>query len=88
MLDIKEFERLVGKENLDKMVEDKIISNAIDNVMQERMSIPKFMFEDKMLYDALDKYFEKRKNGLNELIKARIGIDMNELFNKKKDCKN
>lgn len=85
MLNQKEFEELVGKENLDKIFEDKIIRNTVENLMQEMMSIPKFMIEDKMFYDALDKYFDKRKDELNELIKTRLGIDMKEICDKKKE---
>ena len=85
MLDQKEFEKLVGKENLDKIFEDKIIRNTVENLMQEMMSIPKFMIEDKMFYDTLDKYFDKRKDELAELIKTRIGIDMKEICDKKKE---
>lgn len=85
MLSQKEFEELVGKENLDKIFEDKIIRNAVENLMQEMVSIPKFMIEDKIFYDTLNKYFDKRKDELNDLIKARLGIDMEKIWNKKKE---
>ena len=88
MLNIKEFEELVGKENLDKMLKDETISNAIAEVMKDTLSIPDYMLKDEMFKDVLKKYYEKRKNELNELIKARIGVDMNKLFNKKKNLKN
>jgi len=85
MLNQKEFEELIGKENLDKLFEDKIIRNTIENLLQKMMSIPRFMIEDKIFYDTLDKYFDKRTDELNELIKTRLGIDMKKICNKKKE---
>ena len=88
MLDTKEFEELVGKENLDKILKDETIGNAVEKFMKDTLSIPDYMLKDKMFEDVLKKYYEKRKNELNELIKTRIGVDMNSLFNEKKNLKN